>query len=121
MWSGLVPEAKLKELVKGWLAEDCPSFDPAGALVSGKPARAQIKMKVSGVLCGKPFVNAIFKELGCSIRWMAEEGQALNPVFIVAEIEGEAQSLLLGERVALNILARASAMATKYPICHQII
>ena len=114
MLRGLVPEARLRELARSWLAEDCPSFDPAGALVHGKHAKAEIKIKSRGVLCGAPFVNAIFKELGCQITWMAEDGQTLEPIFVVARVEGEAQNLLLGERVALNLLARASAIATKY-------
>lgn len=113
MLESLIPHSKLGPLIQRWLEEDCPNYDVAGAIVSGKRAKAKILGKASGVLCGKPFVTRIFEELGCSISWMAEEGECFEPIKLIAEIEGEASSILLGERLALNLLARASAIATK--------
>ena len=43
-----------------------------------------------------------------------EEGETFDPVKHVATVRGKARHLLLGERVALNMLARCSGIATKY-------
>lgn len=37
-----------------------------------------------------------------------------EPIKHVATVKGKARHLLLGERVALNLLARCSGIATKY-------
>jgi len=42
-----------------------------------------------------------------------EEGTEFTPVAKVATVSGPARKLLLGERVALNMLARCSGIATK--------
>jgi nicotinate-nucleotide pyrophosphorylase len=50
------------------------------------------------------------------VEWHITEGTEFSPVAIVATVKGPARKLLLGERVALNILARCSGIATKYPL-----
>lgn len=42
-----------------------------------------------------------------------QEGEEFDPVKHVATVRGKARLLLLGERVALNLLARCSGIATK--------
>jgi nicotinate-nucleotide pyrophosphorylase (carboxylating) len=42
-----------------------------------------------------------------------KEGDSFEPVKRVATVRGKARFLLLGERVALNVLARCSGIATK--------
>jgi nicotinate-nucleotide pyrophosphorylase (carboxylating) len=42
------------------------------------------------------------------------EGSEFSPIAKVATVTGPARKLLLGERVALNALARCSGIATKY-------
>lgn len=41
------------------------------------------------------------------------EGETFDPVKHVATVRGKARHILLGERVALNMLARCSGIATK--------
>lgn len=48
------------------------------------------------------------------MEWHIQEGDELEPVKHVATVRGKARFLLLGERVALNLLARCSGIATKY-------
>jgi len=43
-----------------------------------------------------------------------DEGIEFSPIVEVATVKGPARKLLLGERVALNALARCSGIATKY-------
>ncbi|KAG9120497.1 hypothetical protein FRC07_003981 [Ceratobasidium sp. 392] len=68
---------------------------------------------VVAVLAGVPFVNEVFRVLGCDVQWHMREGEVFEPVMRVATVRGPARHLLLGERVALNVLARCSGIATK--------
>ena len=112
LFQNLLPPASVRNLIQGWLAEDTPSFDYGGAVVGNKDERAVLLCKSKGVLCGKPFVDAVFSELNCQVKWHHCEGEELSPVCEVAEVIGPARCILLGERVALNCLTRASGVAT---------
>ena len=102
-----------KELVQSWLKEDIPSFDYAGIVVGDAPEEAVLLCKSPGVLCGQPFVDMIFNELSCSVNWLHKEGDLLQSSTQVAIVKGPANKLLQGERTALNVLTRASGIATK--------
>lgn len=101
-----------KEVVLQWLKEDIPGFDCAGVVVGDKPEKALLLCKSSGVLCGTPFVNMVFTELGCEVEWFFQEGNYLTPICTVARVSGPANKLLQGERTALNIMSRASGITT---------
>jgi nicotinic acid phosphoribosyltransferase len=47
------------------------------------------------------------------VEWHIKEGDTFEPVRHVATVRGKARYILLGERVALNMLARCSGIATK--------
>ena len=49
-----------------------------------------------------------------SVEWKVNEGETLEQVTVCAIVRGPMRKILLGERVALNILARCSGVATKY-------
>ncbi|WFD37815.1 nicotinate-nucleotide diphosphorylase (carboxylating) [Malassezia japonica] len=113
-----------KTTVTAWLEEDCPSFDWGGYVVGEAPRSATLLCKDEGVLAGVPFVNAVFAELGCTVSWNFEEGHFFTAADNVpgtpagkvkvaaAHVKGPTRNLLLGERVALNTLARCSGIAT---------
>ncbi|KAK5211435.1 nicotinate-nucleotide diphosphorylase (carboxylating) [Exophiala xenobiotica] len=101
-----------------WLAEDTPSFDYGGFVVGSSPRTAQLLCKSSGVLAGVPFFDEVFRQLDCTVDWHHKEGEFLDPAksggkIKVATVKGPTRKLLLGERVALNTLARCSGVATK--------
>jgi nicotinate-nucleotide pyrophosphorylase (carboxylating) len=66
-----------------------------------------------------PFFNEVFAQTGCSVEWHRDEGEALDPSsapggkISVATVTGPVRNILLGERVALNTLARCSGIATQ--------
>ena len=103
-----------KQLVQSWLQEDIPAFDCAAIVVGDKKETAVLLCKSAGVLCGRPFFDLIFSELGCEVEWAVEEGAVLNPAPVkeVAWVTGPANKLLQGERTALNLLTRASGIAS---------
>ena len=47
------------------------------------------------------------------IEWFLKDGEIFEPVKHIATVRGKARLLLLGERIALNLLARCSGIATK--------
>ncbi|KAL9580177.1 MAG: hypothetical protein Q9212_004649 [Teloschistes hypoglaucus] len=47
------------------------------------------------------------------VEWHIHEGEAFTPVKHCATVRGPIRKILLGERVALNTLARCSGIATK--------
>ncbi len=84
-------------------------------MVGDRQESAVLLCKSPGVLCGKPFFDLIFSELGCTVEWGAvSEGDSLqpDPVQEVARVTGPANKLLQGERTALNMLTRASGIAS---------
>ena len=46
-------------------------------------------------------------------EWHVPEGKSFSPITHIATVRGPVRKLLLGERVALNTLARCSGIATK--------
>jgi nicotinate-nucleotide pyrophosphorylase (carboxylating) len=70
-------------------------------------------------VAGVPFFDEIFRQCGgCTVEWHHQEGELLDPAqtggkIAVATVKGPTRQLLLGERVALNLLSRCSAVATK--------
>ncbi|TKX24670.1 nicotinate-nucleotide pyrophosphorylase [Elsinoe australis] len=113
--SDLLPPS-WKSVIPLWLAEDTPSFDYGGFVVGHSPAVAHLLAKSPGVLAGVPFFEAIFSYLDCTVEWHFTEGA---DVFTsgkkehVATVRGPVRNLLLGERVALNVLARCSGVASQ--------
>lgn len=114
----LLTEENILKQVREWLKEDIPSFDYGGFVVGDKEDQATLLCKSPGVLAGVPYVNAIFNLLECKVEWLEEEGgefwQASGENRVsVARVRGPACKILQGERLALNILARCSGVATR--------
>jgi len=105
--------------VTTWLAEDTPSFDYGGFVVGSSHRTAQLLCKSPGILAGIPFFDEVFRQLDCKVDWHYNEGDYLDTSkekggkIKVATVTGPTRKLLLGERVALNTLARCSGVATK--------
>ncbi|CAJ1053081.1 nicotinate-nucleotide pyrophosphorylase -like isoform X2 [Thunnus maccoyii] [Xyrichtys novacula] len=111
-----VPPHTLTRLAREWLAEDTPNFDPAGVCVGSQEVEARLLCKTPhSVLAGSPFFTAVFNEVGCTVDWLYKDGAEIGPdaITLTAVVRGPARCLLLGERPALNCLARASGIATR--------
>lgn len=102
----------VQHYAREWLKEDTPNFDYGGFVVGEKEEKAVLLMKSEGILAGRPFFDAIFKELDCQVLWNEGEGTYHTPVKQIATVTGKVRQILLGERVALNIISRASGIAT---------
>ena len=109
------PPPDLSDQVARALAEDVGSGDLTAALVPAtRSGRATVITREAAVLCGRPWVDEVFRQLDPSVRveWAAAEGAAVAPGDLLCTIEGPARSLLTGERTALNFLQSLSGTAT---------
>lgn len=105
----------IAEQVARALAEDVGSGDLTAALVpANRRGRATVITRESAVLCGRPWVDEVFRQVDPAVRvaWDADEGAAVEPGQRLCRLEGPARALLTGERTALNFLQTLSGTAT---------
>jgi nicotinate-nucleotide pyrophosphorylase (carboxylating) len=96
--------------------EDLGPGDLTASLIPpGQRARARVVSREDAVLAGGAWFEACFRRLdpGVTIRWSARDGERIAAGQVLCEIEGEARSLLSGERPALNFLQLLSGVATR--------
>ncbi|MDQ3265524.1 MAG: carboxylating nicotinate-nucleotide diphosphorylase [Myxococcota bacterium] len=76
--------------------------------------RAELWAKEPMVLSGTEAFARVFARVDpdCTLRFTAEDGEAIKPRQKIAFIQGRLQSLLIAERTALNILQRTCGIAT---------
>jgi nicotinate-nucleotide pyrophosphorylase (carboxylating) len=97
------------------LEEDIGSGDLTAALIPENAlGRATVITRERAVICGIPYVDAVFARLDPRVRigWQVAEGDLAAPNQVLFEIRGPARALLTGERTALNFLQLLSATAT---------
>jgi nicotinate-nucleotide pyrophosphorylase (carboxylating) len=102
--------------VQAALREDVGSGDVTAALVpTQQQARGRVITREAAVICGKPWVVEVFRQLDPSIEltWRVEDGASVAPNDVVFEIAGPARPVLTGERTALNFLQLLSGVATE--------
>ncbi len=103
-----------KELLR-FLEEDIGRGDiTSEAICRGEYIKAHIKAKSEGVLAGSPFAEEIFKILGrVQINFSKKEGEVFKEGELLAELEGDAYTILSAERTVLNLLQSLSGIATR--------
>lgn len=98
------------------LEEDAPFGDiTTDVTVAGDATASGVfRAKESGVLCGIDIARRTFELVGGEVAFVKKkaDGDLLEKGDIVAEISGNAASILMGERMALNLMQRASGIAT---------
>lgn len=113
----LPPWLVLDPLIRDWLLEDIGRGDRAtGSLFAGDIERgtATWRAKQAGIVAGLPIAARVFGQLDERVNFDAAitEGESCIPGQIVASLGGSLEALLMGERVALNLVMRLSGIAT---------
>jgi nicotinate-nucleotide pyrophosphorylase (carboxylating) len=75
-------------------------------------ADAVIESRGGGVLGGTAYAAAVAQACGCTIAWHAPEGSVTGAGSVVGTVSGDLRSILRAERPLLNVLQRASGIAT---------
>jgi len=106
----------LVETVRCALAEDIGSGDITAQLVAkDKQAQARIISREPAIMCGQAWVNEVFKQIDANVKitWLVNDGGAIAADQELCRIQGNARSLLTGERTALNFIQTLSATASQ--------
>ncbi len=95
------------------LAEDGPR-DVTSDVTVADAARGtgQLEFRGSGVLAGLIYAEAVARACDCRVSWQAREGAHLAGHAVIGTVTGPLGPLLRGERPLLNLLQRASGVAT---------
>ena len=74
-----------------------------------------LNSRVDGIFCGKEVFETVFKILSpkIEIKFYFEDGDVIKKGDKIADIEGPARYILMGERTALNYVQRMSGIATE--------
>ena len=107
----------IKNIVKLALNEDLyPSGDITSNLVkNNKKTKMKLISNQRAIIGGLEFAKQTFKLIDKKIKFnlKKKEGSSVKKNDLVATIEGKAQNILIGERVALNFVSHISGIATK--------
>lgn len=77
-----------------------------------KTVNAQIVSKDCGILAGIDIICELFEEKGVSVLSCLADGYEISKGDILISLEGNARTILLLERTALNLLMRMSGVAS---------
>jgi len=105
----------LPQQVDRALEEDVGTGDlTAGLIPEGAQGRATVITREVAIVCGVPYVEAVFARLDRRVRidWHTSEGARAAADQVLFQIQGPARALLTGERTALNFLQLLSGTAT---------
>lgn len=101
--------------VSAALLEDIGTGDITAQLIpADHMGQARIITREPAVVCGRPWVDAVMKQVDARIRieWRVAEGEKVNGDSTLFTLHGPARSLLTAERAALNFLQLLSGTAT---------
>ena len=98
-----------------FLHEDVPFGDITSEAVIPEDvkARAVIVAKQSGVIAGIGEAKALFEHFGVAVDVKKDDGEEVGEGDVILELVGNARSVLLVERTALNVMGRMSGIATE--------
>ena len=107
----------IKNIVKLALNEDLyPSGDITSSLVkNNKIIKVKLISNQQAVVAGLEFAKQTFKLIDNKIKFVIKkkEGSLVKKNELIGTIEGKAENILIGERVALNFMSHISGIATK--------
>ncbi len=98
-----------------FLEEDAPFGDVTSEAVIPEDvkAKAVIIAKQEGVIAGVEEAKALFEHFGVEVDVKKHDGEEVKRGDVVLELLGNARSILLVERTALNVMGRMSGIATE--------
>ena len=106
---------EISENVKIALEEDIGTGDVTTDLIETHTiAEASLISRDNAILCGIDWFNEVFNQLDNSIeiKWNAKDGDEIKKGENLCVLNGPANSILTGERTAINFIQTLSAVST---------
>ena len=107
----------VEDHVKSALMEDIGYGDFTTENLAGEYdfLKAELNTRSEGVLCGCNVFKTVYKILSddVKIKFYFKDGDIIKKGDKIADLEGPAKDLLMGERVSLNYIQRMSGIATE--------
>jgi nicotinate-nucleotide pyrophosphorylase (carboxylating) len=111
--AGLPSRSDIERVAAVALAEDGETdLTTTLTVAAGMTAVAGLEFRSVGVLAGTAYAEAVFEACGCAVEWKLAEGEKAFAGSVAGNVRGELRRILRAERPALNILQRASGIAT---------
>lgn len=110
---------QIDDIIERALAEDTPDVTTEAIFEKRERATAHFLAKESGTVAGWPFVRATFAALDSDseLDIIRGDGERIEAGETIARVASSVRALLTGERTALNLLQRASGIATATRRC----
>lgn len=102
-------------IIKNALLEDIPNGDISTEYIIDEKSRCTVELlcKEDGIIAGLEVFKRVFEILGdVEVTFYKEDGQRVSVKEKIGELKGSTRNVLMGERVALNLLQRMSGIAT---------
>jgi nicotinate-nucleotide pyrophosphorylase (carboxylating) len=101
-------------IVRRALDEDLPDITSEAIFSPDERGRARFLVKADGIVAGLILAEATFKAIDGSTNFQVrvKDGDRVQAGAVVAEVSASVIALLSGERTALNLMQRASGIAT---------
>ncbi len=112
-----IMDDNIKKIIASALEEDKVNEDVTTDSIFDSPinAKAVIKAKSEGILCGMEVLKEVFKTVDptLKIKENFKDGDFFKRGDIIVELSGDIRAILKGERTSLNFLGHLSGIATK--------
>lgn len=107
----------LENQIRLWLDEDIGSGDVTTmtTIPLDHQSKGILHVKEDGILAGIPVAEAVFRAVDPALVFTPKQadGDRIVKGTVLAEVTGLTRSILLGERLALNLMQRLSGIATR--------
>ncbi|WP_343073590.1 carboxylating nicotinate-nucleotide diphosphorylase [Clostridium sp. YIM B02555] len=103
------------KIIKTALLEDIPNEDITTNSIIDEKSMATVELlcKEEGIIAGLDVFKRVFDILGnVEIKFCKHDGESVYPKEKIGLLKGSTRNLLMGERIALNLLQRMSGIAT---------
>ncbi len=113
----ILPAFYVDDVIKNAIKEDINYIDEATAFVIPEDSvtSARFVSKADGVLCGIEIAARVFEliDSDVAVELYKKDGDEIKKGDVIARFKGKTQSLLMGERTALNLVQHLSGVATQ--------
>ena len=106
---------RTRDRIKEFLDEDIGYGDITSSTLipEDQMAKAKLYFKEPGVASGLVEAAIVFEVLGCEVNAHSKDGEEVEERQVLLTVNGPARALLMGERLALNIVGRMAGIATQ--------